>query len=494
MNYSIIFKMVSLLMAVLGTAFSLCAVVAAAHSYNSADAESLPSWICIISLTFMIAFSLYLPTKNAPRRIFRKEALCVVGVGWILGALVGALPYIFIQQCGLADALFESASGISTTGASVFGDVESMPKSLLFWRALSQWIGGLGVVVFFVAVFSFMGSGAKLMYSYESSVSASGAIEAERIKSAILKIFLLYAGISAACLIVFRACGMGWFDGACHMMATVSTGGFSVYNDSIAHYSSALISWVVTFFMFVGGISFFALLALARGSVSKFASNLEMLAYAAILAAATLAVTAIGMGAGGCAEPDKWWNCLTDAAFQCVSIMTTTGFSSADYQKWTPATHMILFALMIVGGCACSTAGGLKVSRALAALKLLSRETEKVLRPRIVRAVRIDKKIFDSSDTTSLFAFVSLYAATALFGALAVAAAEPDMSFAGALSSAVSAISNVGPGLNEVGPMENYGFMTDASKTVLSILMLMGRVEFYSILILFMPSLWKKFQ
>ena len=494
MNYSIVFKLVSVLTGVMCVAFSLCAAVSAVFASEAGDAEAFPSWVCIIALTITAALSLYLPSRNAPKRIFRKEALCAVGVVWILAVLLGALPYMFILGCGFSNALFESASGLTSTGASVFGDVECMPKSLLFWRSFSQWIGGLGVVVFFVAILSFIGSGAKMMYSHEASANANGSIETERIKSAIFKIFVIYSAISTACWVSFVACGMGWFDGLCHMCSTVSTGGFSVYNDSIAHYESNLIAWIVTVFMFIGGISFFTMLNLFRGKFIKFATNSELITYIAILLIATLATTVIVLKDANLADIDTWGKAITKSCFQCVSMMTSTGFITADYQTWLPAAHAILFALMVIGGCAGSTSGGLKVSRALAGIKLLRRELERVLRPRVVRNVRIDGKTFDESETTGLFSFITLYSFCVLLGTLCLSLSEPQMSLIASMSACVSALSNVGPGFNETGPVQNYGFMSDISKTLLSILMVMGRLEFYSILILFMPSLWKKFQ
>lgn len=494
MNYSIILKMVSVLLGIMSLAFSACVGVAMFYANTTADAEALPSWICILALTMMLALSFYLPSRNAPKRLFRKEALCVVGVGWIISVLVGTLPYILILQCSFGDGLFESASGLTTTGSSVFGDVEAMPRSLLFWRGLSQWIGGLGVVVFFVAILSFMGSSAKMMYSHEASASANGGIETERIKSVVFILLTLYTIISIACILSFKLCGMGWFDGICHMFATISTGGFSIYNNSIAHYNNNLIYWAVILFMFIGGISFFTMLLLPRGKIWKFFTNSELLTYTGILVCASLILAVIVLKDKDLTQIQSWGDAITQGAFQSVSLMTSTGFCTENYQLWLPVTHVILFALMIVGGCAGSTSGGLKVSRVMASFKLVAREIEKVLRPRVVRTVKIDNKIFDDFETTGLLSYITLYAIVAVCGTIAVGLGEPKMSFTGTLSSVITALSNVGPGFNEVGPANNFGFMNEYTKIVLSILMVMGRVEFYSILILFMPSLWKKFQ
>ena len=228
MNYSIIFKMLSMVLWIMALAFSACAGVSLLYASSATESQALPSWICLIAFCIVTAFAFYLPSRNAPRKLFKKEAMCIVGTGWIIASLVGSLPYILIVECRFPQAFFESASGLTTTGANGFASYADFPNSLMFWRCLSHWIGGMGVIVFFVAILSFLGSGGRILFASESSANAGGGIETARIQSGIFKMMGIYLGLSALCLISFKLCGMGWFDGVCHMFSTVATGGSSV--------------------------------------------------------------------------------------------------------------------------------------------------------------------------------------------------------------------------------------------------------------------------
>ncbi len=491
MNYSIIFKVLSLLLLVIALAFSACAGVSFMYADSPIESAALETWICLIALSSMFSFALYLPSRNAPKKLFRKEALCIIGLGWILISLVGSIPYILILDCPFADAFFESSSGITTTGASVFGDFSEFPKSLMFWRCLSHWIGGLGIVVFFVAILSFLGAGGRILYSRESSVNSGGGLETERIRSGTMKILYLYLSISALCLLSFKLAGMGWFDGICHMFSTVSTGGFSVYEDSIAHYDSLLINWVVIIFMFIGGISFAAILPIVRLDFKKILASGEFWTYFLLIFCwGTLISLIITDDMSG----ETFGESITHSFFQTVSLITTTGFASTDYQSWIPATHVMLFGLMIIGGCAGSTSGGIKVSRLVGSFKLCRRQIEHAFRPKVVRNVSLNGRTIDENDATDILSYVVLYALAILIAFTALAIFEPNLSFQGCISALITTVGNVGPGFGEVGPDKTYAFMAGHSKMLLSVLMIMGRLEFYAVIALFMPSLWKKFE
>ena len=369
MNYSIIFKMLSMVLWIMALAFSACAGVSLLYASSATESQALPSWICLIAFCVMTAFAFYLPSRNAPRKLFKKEAMCIVGTGWIIASLVGSLPYILIVECRFPQAFFESASGLTTTGASGFASYADFPNSLMFWRCLSNWIGGMGVLVFFVAILSFLGSGGRILFASESSANAGGGIETARIQSGIFRMMGIYLGLSALCLASFKLCGMGWFDGVCHMFSTVATGGFSVYEDSIAHYDSTLVYWVVILFMFLGGVSFVLMISVAGGNFKKLLENSEFWTYTGLIAASSLAISAFV--AKDPASPADCWTAFTHATFQSVAMMTTTGLGTFDYEKWTPATHSIIFILIIVGGCAGSTSGGLKVSRVVTVWRIV---------------------------------------------------------------------------------------------------------------------------
>ena len=492
MNYSIILKMLSMVLGIMAMAFSLCAGICAAYSNSPLEAEAMPSWICSVALAALLALAFYLPSRNAPSKLYKKEAMCIVGLAWIFASLIGSMPYILILNCPFSTAFFESTSGLTTTGSSVFGSFEDFPRSLMFWRCFSHWIGGLGVLVFFVAILSFLGFGGRILYASESSTNSGGGLETARIQSGAFSILFIYLVISALCLAVFRFCGMGWFDGMCHMFASVSTGGFSVYEDSIAHYGSNLIYWAVTLFMFIGGVSFALMIYVARGDFHKVMRNTEFWTYIILILAFSALIFAIIFP--GFSNSSAVFDSFTNAVFQTVSIITTTGLSSCPYQLWPQAAQVLLLILTIIGGCAGSTSGGIKVSRFVAALRITRRSVEKSFRPWVVRNVFLNGKNLNDSGTDSILSYIAIYSLAALASFAVLALCETELSLAACISSVLSSLSNLGPGFAEVGPDKNYGFMSPLSKIFLSMLMIMGRLEFYAILVLFMPSLWKKFQ
>lgn len=493
MNYPVILKILSMLFAIMALAFSLCAGVSVFYySESPLEGEALPAWISIVALSILLAFAFFLPSRTASGKLFKKEAMCIVGTGWVLASLLGTVPYVMILDVSFADAFFESSSGLTTTGASVFGDFSDFPRSLMFWRCLSHWIGGLGVVMFFVAILSFLGSDGRILYSRETSADSGGGVETERIQSIALKIIGLYLSISAICAISYKLCSMTWYDAICHMFSTVSTGGFSVYENSISHYDSLAVYWVVALFMFIGGVGFSTIIFLASGKFHRAMQNTELKVYVGILL-----LSGFSMAIFVYADPDNsktLWETITHSIFNSVSIMTTTGFMSEDYQKWPPITHSVFLALMIIGGCSGSTSGGIKVSRLILAYALCKNHLEKSFRPRVVRPVKINGKIVGEKEAADALSYIVMYSLIALASIQILSFLEPNLKLSESISAVLTLIGNAGPGFDRVGPAENYGFMNGASKIFLGVLMIMGRLEFYAILALFMPSLWKKFQ
>ncbi len=492
MNYPLIFKLLSLIFAIMAGAFAACFCVCLWYGAKVFEAEALPAWITCMAIAMFFAACFYYPNRDASKKLYKKEALCVVGLGWLASALLGAMPYLLILDCSFADAFFESSSGLTTTGASVFSDLNVIPKSLLFWRCFTQWIGGMGVVIFFVAILSFLGAGGKIIYTHEMGTNPSET-DSSRIQVGVLRIIYLYLAISAICFVAFKLVGMDYYDALCHMFATVSTGGFSVYSNSIAHYNSPLIEWTVTLFMFIGGINFSVILMFVMGKFRAVLRNTELRWYVGILCFSTLSIASVLINADALSFSNVNYAIRT-SAFQVVSIMTSTGFMTADYCLWVPLAHVILFCLMFIGGCSGSTSGGLKVIRVVVAFKMSLVGIEKSFRTHVVRIMRLNGQPLDVLLMASAMSFIMLYMFTTIFGVLSISLIERNVSFAGCLSAVVTCISNIGPGLAEVGPASSYGFLAQPSKLILSLLMIMGRLEFYAILALFMPSLWKKFQ
>lgn len=490
MNYPILFRLLSTILAALTAAFLVSYAVGEWQDSTAvAQANRLP-WLACIGTALLLTLLLHSLGRNAKPKIFRKEALAVIGVGWLLASAVGAMPYyLIVPDAGLADAFFESASGLTTTGASVFAAPEDFPYSLLLWRSLSQWIGGLGVVVFFVAILSYLGAGAKILFSNESSAN-SAELESGRIQNSIAQIVWLYLGLSVTCAILLRLAGMRWFDAVCTMLTTVSTGGFSNYKDSIAHFDSVVIDWILIVFMLLGGINFVLLLKLLSGKFRQASRSTELRSYLGILLFASIALTTMLLLSD---VAENWAEAIRLAVFQSVSIMTTTGFYITDFEAWLPFSHVLLILLMLVGGSSGSTSGGIKVIRVIVVAKNCLQQIEHAFRSHVVRPLRVNGKVLPHDEQSEVRDFILMIFIALLVGSLLLAAIEPHVSAPGTMSAVMTALCNVGPGLNEVGPANTFADFSPPGKTLLAFLMIMGRLELYAILALFFPSLWKRF-
>jgi len=496
MNYRLLARLFGIITGALGVAFAMCIAVSLYYMRAPGEAAALVGFGRSAAVALLLTLLFEFLGRNASRRLFGREALATIGLSWIVATLLGALPYLLIvPNMGMANAVFESASGFTTTGASVFWDVESLPRSLLFWRALSQWIGGLGVIVFFVAILSFLGAGAKMLFSNESSVQAAD-LDSERVQTGVSRLVRLYLLLSLMMALSYAAAGMGWFDAVCHMFTTLSTGGFSTHNASVGWFQSPLIEWLCILFMAVGGTSFVLLLRLRGGSIrGVLLRNSEFKAYAAIIVAATLACATFNYfcpsvpGTGLASIPGY----VRDAAFAVVSVMTTTGFATRDFDNWMPVLHTLLIVLMIVGGCTGSTAGGVKVARVVIALRYARRLLERSWRSNVLRSIRMNGRPLASGECEDTNGVLRVTMVIVVAGILLMSFLEPRVSFEGSVSATVACLFNVGPGFAEVGPMRCYADLHIATKYMLSLLMIMGRVELFAILALFAPALWKKF-
>ncbi|MEX0330914.1 MAG: TrkH family potassium uptake protein [Puniceicoccaceae bacterium] len=491
MNYAILFKLQSVILGAMATAFAVCFGIALVFDNGHSTYLSVQGF----AISFLVAGSLslgcFILGKTGDNTLFRKEALATVGCGWIVASLTGALPYFLIlPDISFNEAFFESASGLTTTGASVLSNLESLPRSLHFWRGLSQWMGGLGVVVFFVAVLSFLGAGAKVLFSRESSAQAAD-LNTSRVQSGVLKLVKLYLALSVACTIVFWICGLSWFESVIHMFTTLSTGGFSTRSGSIADFNNPALEWCVILFMALGGTSFLLILDAFGRRWKRIARSTEFKAYYLLLAGFSVAITVFLMidPNGDLALPDA----IRTAAFQVVSIMTTTGFATADFDVWLPVTHILLLAAMVIGGCSGSTAGGTKVIRFIVALKVSAQQVEKAYRSRVIRPLKVNGKSLSLGEQETVLVYIVILTLIIFSGTLLISFLEPAMSFEGTVSSMAACIFNIGPGFAEIGPTRNFAGLHAYTQVFLSILMIMGRLELFALLVLFSPSLWKRF-
>lgn len=491
MNYAIVFRLLALIQLALVLALSASFTVGLLIPHDPSADVAVRGLEISAGLSLLLAGVFLWMGRRGKTAIFHKEALAVIGLGWLLASLVGAVPYyLSIEDLPFSSAFFESASGFTTTGASVLANIDRLPEALLFWRALTQWIGGLGVVVFFVAILSFLGSGAKVLFSREYSGSSEDVFDG-RMQTGALRIMLLYLLVSGLCAGGYRLAGLGWFDAVCHMFATVSTGGFGTHPESLGGFANPAVEWVAIVFMALCGVSFLALLRVFRGEGLRAVSgDLEARAYGGILLAASALVFLLLWAL----EPaGSFHDTVRGAVFQVTSILTTTGFTTRDYAAWAFPAQIALLALMVIGGCSGSTAGGVKVIRIAAGFRTVLNHLERSFRPNVVRPIRINRRTLSREAIEDITVFLVLAALVAGLSVLVVSILEPHLDPLSAFSAVVASLFNIGPGLGAVGPMENFAFLSEHTKVYLALLMIMGRLEFFAILVLFAPSLWKRF-
>jgi len=443
-------------------------------------------------------------------RFGRREALLLVALSWFIGAALGALPMhlwaVFAGQpdhpfATPIDCYFEAMSGFTTTGATILPNIETLPASMLLWRSMTHWLGGLGIVVLFVAVLPGLAAGGKRLYQGESSAPRGEALH-PHIRETAQTLWVLYMGMTVLCILGLRATGaMGWFDAICHTMSMVSTGGLSTKNASIGAYDSVSVDVICIFFMLAAGVNFALFHDLRRGRWRHVLRDTELRVYLALkviviaLVAANLYWTdaPITTTAGG--EYDATaGQALRFGAFQTVALHTGTGFGTADYEIWPYVTQVLLVGLMFIGGCAGSTAGGIKVVRFWLVLKIVWAELEKAFRPNVVRPVRLGRHALEHDQKVAALVFVIAFIMLWAGGAAVVYWFEqhqPDIDFLTTASASLSTLGNIGPGLHEVGPTDNYAWFTGPSKLLMAGLMALGRLEMFTILVLLTPRFWR---
>ena len=441
------------------------------------------------ALTIIIGLITTLASKNKGSLNF-KESFAVVTLGWLVASIFGALPFLTTGVLdSFAGAWFESMSGFTTTGASVFTDVEACPRAVLFWRSLTQWLGGIGIIALFVALISNIGVRANQLFKAEVPGPVSDKIS-PRIRETARSLWKTYVVISLLCILTFYALGMDLFDAICHAFATMATGGFSTKNASIGFYSSPWLQWAVTFFMIVAGTNFaLHFLAFKRRSLTGYLKNAEFKLYLAIILGATILIALdLNHGMGGSLA--VWEEKFRIACFQVVSILTTTGYATVDYNLWTPLAWVILLLMMFVGGCAGSTAGSIKPGRYLIILRRSLIELRKMVHPKAVMPLRFGGKVLNEDLVMNVQQFFFLYIMILVAGMIVMSAWGLD--FISSLTASATCLGNIGPGFGLVGPTQNFSFIPAAGKVILTLEMLIGRLEIYPMLVLFVPAFWRK--
>jgi trk system potassium uptake protein TrkH len=439
----------------------------------------------------------------------RREALLLVSMSWFVGAVISAAPFLlWARMAGEKDhpfqsvinCFFEAMSGLTTTGATILTDISALPAPLLFWRAMIQWLGGLGIIVLFVAVLPSLGVGGKKLFRIESPGPEPEGVR-PHIRETARVLWLIYVGLTLVEIVVYKFAGLQWFDASCHALTTLATGGFSTQNASIGGYDSRLVSTITIVFMILASTNFGLFYAAIRGRLSVIWQDSEFRCYLFLLVIGSAVIVCSLLGDGGeitttAGEilPATIPNTLTHGVFTAVSMQTNTGFTTADYNTWPFAAKAVIVMMMFIGGCAGSTGGGIKVIRIWIALRIMFSELERAFRPNVVRPLKVGKTTIDPELKLATIAYVLgiVVLFTAGTGALMLLeSGNPNCDFTTAATASVATICTVGPGLAKIGATQNYEWFSDASKLLLCVLMAIGRLEIFAVLVLFTPRFWR---
>jgi len=414
-----------------------------------------------------------------------RDGMVVAGISWAVFSFFGCLPFVLSGAIPhFADAYFETVSGFTTTGATILTNIEALPKGILFWRSFTHWIGGMGVLVFTLAVLPKL-SGRSSHLARAESPGPTFTKLLPRMGDTAKILYGLYIVLSVVMFLCLLGAGMNVYDALIHTFGTAGTGGFSNYNASVAAFNSPLIEWIIALFMMLFGVNFAVYFHLIRRELGQIGKNEELWVYLAVVLAATLAITIAILPQYG-----NFFTALRYGFFQTASIISTTGFATADFNLWPVFAQSVLVLMTFTGACAGSTGGGFKISRLVLLTKSGFRDFKHTLQPRKVAVVRIEGKAVQEGTLSTLGVYMFLYVLCLIVGTLWVAAEAPD--FTTAFTTSLTCLNNVGPGLGAVGPVNNFSFYSPATKWFLSLQMLAGRLEIYPILALLAPSVWKK--
>ncbi|GAB7022868.1 TrkH family potassium uptake protein [Salidesulfovibrio brasiliensis] len=419
--------------------------------------------------------------------VSHREGMAIVALGWLAAGIFGGLPFLFADTFPtFIDCVFESLSGFTTTGASVMTDIEAAPRSILFWRSLTHWLGGMGIIVLSLAILPFLGVGGMQLYKAEVPGPVPDKLK-PRIKDTAMVLWKVYLVFSVIETILLMFGGMDLFDALCHTFGTMATGGFSTKNVSVAAFDSAYIDYVITVFMLIAGINFSLHYLLLKGRPKVMLRDPEFRVFLGLfLIFCTVLTVSVYMAN----HYDTTADAVRFTSFQVASILTTTGFATADYELWPALCQGILLFCMFVGGCAGSTGGGMKVMRIMLLLKQSYQELFRLIHPRAVSKVKMGKTVVPDDVIRGVWGFFILWIGLFVLAAFVVASTGVDVvsSFAASLA----CIGNIGPGIGSVGPTDNYAHLPELAKASLTLCMVLGRLEIYTVIILFVPEFWRK--
>ena len=491
-NWKLISKILGILLFIEAGLMFLCLIVGWIYS-ESASTFAFPIIIAAVIGTLGVFFG-----KNAAQSMGRRDGYIVVSVVWLLFTIVGMLPFLF-SRCvpDAASAFFETMSGFTSTGATIIDDLSAMPRGILFWRSVTQWIGGIGIVFFTIAILPAFGVGEVRLFAAESTGPIHNKVH-PRISVAAKWIGGIYVALTVLCFICLRLCGMSTFDSLNYSLCTTATGGYGTHSELLSDYfHSPAIEYVLIFFMFASGVNYTLIYyTILKGKIKKFFADMELKTYMLIAfgAAAICAATLYLSNEGNTLE-----YCIRHSLFTVISLQTTTGLATVDYTLWPVQLMPVLLFVMFAGACSGSTSGGLKCIRLVIMWKVLRNEFTRVLHPRAVIPVRINDSIIPSSIIPTLLGFAALFLGALFTGAFVLALSgvdpndvHPDFDYYEAFGLAMASISNVGPGMGYYGPAHSWFILSPVAKYVCSFLMLIGRLEIFPIMLLFTRSFWRK--
>ncbi|WP_209405867.1 TrkH family potassium uptake protein [Pseudozobellia sp. WGM2] len=493
LNSKIIFHIMGLLLLCNGGFMLLAALVSGIYS----DGATLGIALAAITSMFGGTFAMFY-TRDHKKEVKRKEGYIIVTFGWIVMSVSGMLPYLFSNAIpSVTNAFFETISGYTTTGASILDDIESLPEGLLFWRSLTHWIGGMGIIVLAIAILPLLGIGGMQLFAAEAPGPSADKLH-PRITDTAKRLWYIYLGYTLAETVLLKLAGMSFFDAINHSLATLSTGGFSTKNLSLAYWNDQpLIQYIIILFMFLAGTNFVMSYFAFKGKIQRIIKDEELKFYTGFILSFTIIAALVIFFKADVVINDYHPKVLGDAEsafrhalFQVVAVVTTTGFVTADFTSWTPFLTVFFFGLMFLGGSAGSTAGGIKVMRHILIIKNGLLEFKRTLHTSAVIPVRYNGKTVKEHIVYNIIAFFVLYMLLFIIGALGLGAMGMD--FVTAIGGAASSLGNVGPAFGTLNPVSNFNGLPDIGKWWCGFLMLAGRLELFTVLILFSPYFWKK--
>jgi trk system potassium uptake protein len=487
MNKRAVFHLTAFVTLVIGAAMGACAAL----SFYWNDPLRIQQSLLLSSVVTMLCAGVLLFFTRGGINLSRRDGFGVVTFGWLFAALFGALPYLLSGVIpDPVGALFETMSGFTTTGASVlpageYPTLESIPRGILFWRALTHWFGGMGVLVLCVAILPFLGVGGMQLYRAEMPGPSKDRLT-PRIATTAKLLWGVYALLTLAEILLLKFVGgMNWFDAFCHTFATMATGGFSTRTASVGAYNSGIVDVIIIVFMFAAGVNFSLHYYALTGRPGRYWKDPEFRFYFLfwLLCGLFLAVNILPLYTN---VPEA----LRAAFFQCTSVLTTTGFITADFDRWPDASRMLLVLMMFVGGCAGSTGGGIKVVRVVIMWKKVIKEVRQFMRPKAVLGLKLGGRPVEDEVVSHIAAFFTIFVLVFALATFLMTFYTPDLETAA--TSVVATLGNIGPGLNAVGATQNYALIPAPGQIILTLCMLLGRLELYTVLILFLPAFWKK--